>query len=149
MKSHEEYPRLNRPRTVDTLCRKMHNLWNIVFIGFIIIPTFRLTGQAEVATDSPAGKYSSFSSNLNKIWGPMQFVFRPICRIVVVLSDVLTCGIKRCLPVFAAQWSFYRWLAEAKLLLCNISRTKQETCFSPRTRTTRHYDLQKAKEIQI
>ena len=41
---------------MDIFFYKMHNFWTILLIGFILIPTFRLTAQATVATDSPRGK---------------------------------------------------------------------------------------------
>ena len=46
---------LTASRTVDKF-HKMHNLWTILLIGFIVIPAFRLTAQATIATDSPQGK---------------------------------------------------------------------------------------------
>ena len=47
---------------------KMYNFWTILLIGFIVIPAFRLTAQATIATDSPQGKsplrfYCSYLDN--------------------------------------------------------------------------------------
>ena len=52
---HKEY-HLTASPTVDMFFYKMHNFWTILLIGFIVIPAFRLTAQATIATDSPQGK---------------------------------------------------------------------------------------------